>query len=169
MKNSIGRRLMASGLIVLVFMLLVIAANQVVVRLFNKTSTKLIIEYHELGAIQEFKLALSKLRISTSTYAVFGDDYDKNQFNKLVVQAREKLNVCKEVVTEKHEISLFNDFEEVISNVEALTFKMFQIPEPHDEYMIKTLLKGINLEIIDGLNDVDFLLNETFICRQAIR
>jgi PAS domain S-box-containing protein len=161
MKNSIGRKLMASGLIVLIFMLLVIATNQIVVRLFDKTSTNLVVEYHELDAIQEFKLALGKLQIFTNTYAVFGDDLDKSKFDELVLQARERLSVCIDVVTEKHEVSLFNNFEDIIFNVDSMAFKMFQISEPRDENRIKILVKGINQEITNSLNDIDILLNGT--------
>ncbi len=161
MKKSIGKKLMTSGLIVLVVILLVIVANQVVLRLFKNTSTKLVIEYHELDAIQEFKFSLSKLLISTNTFVIFGEVNYENFFNTLIEQAKLKLDICRNILTKRHELSLLNDFEETIIHVDQLAHEMFRITEPGDSDRVKKLLLNINHEINNGLDGIDRLLSET--------
>jgi len=161
MKNSIGKKLMASGFIVMIFILLVIAANQIVVRLFNKTSTHLVIEYHELDAIQELKFALNNLITATGNFVVFGDDLDQTQFSTLIKHAENKLDVCKNVVTERHELSLLYNFEDVISRVDSLANQIVLLKLTGDEQRAKESLAKIYLEINSGLKDVDKLLSET--------
>ncbi len=69
MKGSIGKKLTTSGLVVLLFIILIFIASQVAVSMFKETSKNLITEYNELDALQEFKLSLGSLMISTNYFA----------------------------------------------------------------------------------------------------
>lgn len=160
MKFSIGKKLMLSGFVVIFFILLMLIANQVVVGLFKDTSTKLVIEYNELEAVEEFKFSLANLLISGSSYALYRSKDDKEYFEVLVYQARLKLEKCEEVITNRHSRDVLIDFEVLLTKVDSLAGEMFLTSEV-DEGKINLLLKQINDEVEKGIRDVDSLLNQT--------
>lgn len=144
-----------------VFIVLIIIASQVVVHLFKNTSEKIVVEYNELEALQEFKLSLSMLMVSTNKYAVCEEEHDKSNFKTLIFRAKEKLNTCKVVVTESHERYLLYELENVIVIVDSLAYEMYQLDPRDDQSVIVLLLSNINREINDGIDSIDSLLRET--------
>ena len=88
MKYSIGNKLLASGLVVLLLIVLMIIASQVVAGLFKDTSNKLVVEYNELNAVEELKMSFSNLLISTTSYAVFGNEKEKVYFELLICRTQ---------------------------------------------------------------------------------
>ena len=161
MKRSIGNKLMTSVAIVLAIILLMVAANRVVVRLFKNTSTHLVVEYNELDAIQEFKLTLGKLLMFVNHYAVHEEEHDESQFKTMVNQAHDNLGVCREVVTSRHERLLFDELETTINRVDSLAHEMFQLQIAVDRVKVALILDQISSEVDEGIADIDILLNET--------
>ena len=161
MKYSIGNKLLASGLIILLFIVLMIIASQIVGGLFKDTSSKLVVEYNELDAIQEFKLSLGNLILPLSSYAVYGNVNDKKYYNILALQAKEKLEVCILVVTERHELELFKEIEVTLFQIDKLASDIYLLRIPDDNQKMKVLLEKSNTEISEGIKLLDLLLNET--------
>jgi PAS domain S-box-containing protein len=161
MTYSIGNKLLSRGLIVIVFIILIIIASQVVVHLFKNTSEKIVVEFNELEALQELKLSLNMLMVSTSKYAVCEDEHDKSNFKTMISRAEEKLNTCKVVVTESHERDLLYELEHVIVIVDSLAYEMYQLNPQNDQSTIVLLLSNINREVNDGIDGIDSLLRET--------
>lgn len=147
----------------LFFILLMIVANQTVVGLFRNTSSKLVTEYNELDAIQEFKLSLGKLLISTNNYVVHGELRDETDFKSSILEAREKLQVCKKVVTERHELALLDDFDGIILDVDSFARQMMRYNEIGDQVRAKSILENISAEIHNGIDGVNILLDETML------
>ena len=81
MKYTLGNKLMVSGLVVLFFIILMLVASQVVVSFFRSTSTHLVTEYKELDALQELRMSLGTLLVSSSDYAVTVDAQHEENFN----------------------------------------------------------------------------------------
>ncbi len=161
MKYSIGKKLLASGFIVLMFVLLMVVVNQIVVNIFNNTSKLLVTEYNELDALQELKLSLGKLQISANNYSVFGKEQEKENFRELSLNALENLNLCRSVITDRHELNLLNDFEVVIYSVDSLVKEIFQNRELGGDINNKFLLESVSYEIHIGTQEINILLNET--------
>ncbi len=152
---------MASVVVVLVFILLILFASQVVVGFFKRTSTRLLIEYNELDAIQELKQSFGKLQISTSSYAVFGNSDGEAYFKSLVDEAKENLELCNRVVTESHGQFILHEFDDLINRVDEMASRMFLLDPSGDNEKIKSLLYNISQEISKAIDDVDVLLGET--------
>jgi len=138
-----------------------IVANQAVVRLFKHTSSRLVVEYHELDAIQEFKLSLGRLESSTSSFLVLGDsDYEEN-LKALIGEANNNLNKCIDIVTERHERTLLGELESIIFQVDSLAKYMVLSDREGNVELSQALLKKIQSEINTGIEKVDALLAET--------
>jgi len=138
-----------------------IVANQAVVRLFKHTSSRLVVEYHELDAIQEFKLSLGRLESSTSSFPVLGDsDYEEN-LKALIGEANNNLNKCIDIVTERHERTLLGELESIIFQVDSLAKYMVLSDREGNVELSQALLKKIQSEINTGIEKVDALLAET--------
>ena len=152
---------MASGLVVLLLIVLMIIASQVVAGLFKDTSNKLVVEYNELNAVEELKMSFSNLLISTTSYAVYGNEKEEVYFKLLIHQAEEKLEVCKTILTESHDLVLLRKFEKLIEDVETHGFELFQLKLPKDEQQIKLVVSEISKHINEGIIDIDDLLSET--------
>jgi len=161
MKYSIGNKLLASGLVVLLLIVLMILASQVVAGLFKDTSNKLVVEYNELNAVEELKMSFSNLLISTTSYAVYGNENEEVYFKLLIHQAEEKLEVCKSILTESHDLVLLRKFKKLIEDVDMHGFELFQLKLPKDEQQINLLVSEISKHINEGIIDIDDLLSET--------
>ena len=80
LKYSIGSKLLTSGLVVLLLIILMIVASQVVGKLFKDTSHELVVEYNELESVQGLKFSISQLLLPTSSYAIFGKEAELDYF-----------------------------------------------------------------------------------------
>ena len=161
MNYSIGNKLFASGIIILFFVLLMIIANQAVVRLFNNTSTRLVVEYNELDAIQEFKVSLGKLLVATNNYMVFGEVHYEADFKTLISESNEYLMTCRSVVTERHNQNILVESQSILVSVDSLINQLMINAESGNETVSIGILKQISEEIYRGINGIDVLLAET--------
>lgn len=161
MKLPIGRKLMLSGVVVIFVILLMVVANQVVVNIFKDTSTKLVEEYNELGVIEDLKFSLTDLLISTSSYAIYKNSYDKDYFGILIYQSRSKLTTSNETLTHRHNKYVLQELGVIIDNVDSLAKEMFKLPYNADQSNFNSFLKEINSQIDMGIIKIDKLLDQT--------
>ena len=161
LKYPIGSKLLASGLIVLLFIVLMIVASQVVGKLFKDTSDELVTEYNELDAVQELKFSISQLLLPPSSYAIFGKKTDEDYFKMLVHKAEDDLRLCEKVLTSSHDLELLSEFKSTIHRVDSLGTLMFQFEKKQNQVEINKILVKINEEIETGIKTVDLLLSET--------
>ena len=141
----------------LALIVLIVAGSQIIVGFFKNTTEELIIEYHELHAVQEFKMSLSNLLIYTNSLTKNEGNNSEVELNKLLRESKNKLDTCKQVLTISHKLSLLADFESIMSNVENAVDGLFQSTEEERESIYKLILFEINA----GIRQVDLLVEET--------
>ena len=132
MKYSIGNKLLASGIVVLLFLVLMIVASQVVGGLFKKTSNDLVIEYNELDAVQELKFSISQLLIGPSSYVIYGNDSYLPYFKLQIQEAKSDLQHCEKMLTSSHDLSLLEKFGSMIDRVDKLGSQLFALDYPDE-------------------------------------
>jgi len=160
MKRSIGKKLTTSGLVVLIFIILIFIASQIAVSMFKQTSNNLIVEYHELDALQEFKLSLGSLEISTNYFSNHREEQYKSQFCDEILNTKLKLNNCQARITDRHDSELLLGLDQVLSRIDSLRLEMLLYTDQHDAG-IQTLLLAVIVEIEKGNSIADILLSQT--------
>lgn len=162
MRNlTLGSKLITSGVIILVLIIMLIVASQVVGGLFKDTSTELVIEYNELDAIQELRFSISQLIFPLSSFSIYGNKSDQQYFNIMLHKAEEDLNLCENVLTQSHDLGVLTDCRVIIDNVNMIGGDIFKMQYKEDREQIAALLGEISVEIDEGINQIDLLLLET--------
>ena len=67
------------------------------------------------------------------------------------MQAKEKLEVCILVVTERHELELFKEIEVTLFQIDKLASDIYLLRIPDDNQKMKVLLEKSNTEISEGI------------------
>mgnify|MGYP005838458923 CR=1 FL=1 len=142
-------------LISLIFSMLI--GSQIMVRFFEKSSEKLIIEYHELYSLQEYKLTMNELLILSDEINNKGHLDQKNDFLKSLNTLTEKYNTSKEVLTKEHEGSLLEELDDITNSISQTGIKLLDSKTSDDFYINQTTQKQITL----GVKKVDMLIGET--------
>ena len=65
----------------LLLIILLFAGSQVIMSLYRQSGEKLIVEYYELHALQEYKMALTKLMLSSAAYDIDRNKYTQKELN----------------------------------------------------------------------------------------
>ena len=81
----------------IILVLVVLGGNQLIIGLFSRISEKLILENHELFALEELKGTLGKILIEESQYLVSQADILASMEN-----AEAKLIICREELSHVH-------------------------------------------------------------------
>ena len=138
-----------------------IAGSQIIVGFFKNTTEELIIEYHELHAIQEFKMSLGKMLVIINSHNIINRNEFESQLKSYLKEAKNNLNVCREVITKSHEPKFLERFEEMINRVEKSSNQLYRSVEESDPELIKPTIIEIDKEINESIRKVDLLINET--------
>jgi len=145
------RRLSKGALIMIVLVLVVLGGNQLIIGLFSRISEKLILENHELFALEEMKGALGKILIEESQYLVSQADIIASLEN-----AEKKLIVCREELSHVHTGESWDKvelmFKAVSDNIDLL------MRTPSDNGVLQHV---ISHQILDLITEVEILVNET--------
>lgn len=131
--------------------LVVLGGNQVIIGLFSRFSDKLILENHELNALQELKGALGKILIIDNEYLINHEDIRASIDN-----ADRKLDICREVLSPVHKGETWEKieimFRAVKENVNLL------INSPPENGVLQHI---ISHQILDLIAKVESLIIET--------
>lgn len=157
--NTIRSKLLLRGRVVVGLILLMIIASQVVVRILKNTSNEFFVEYKEMNAIQELKLSLYQLLIQTNKYTIINNPDDQTFYTILIHQAHEKLSECQQIITESHDSKILNEFPRRLKRIEILAEDYF-ILDINDYNTRKRILQKMNVEINDGIKQIDIILIE---------
>jgi|TARA_B100001971_G_C18156693_1_gene518974 hypothetical protein len=101
-KNTIRKKLLIRGRIVVLLILLMTISSQIVVEILKDTADEFHVEYHEINAIQELKLSLYQLFFQSNKNTLIENSDDQAFFEILVFQVNEKLSDCIEEITISH-------------------------------------------------------------------
>ncbi|MBC35108.1 MAG: hypothetical protein CL663_03565 [Bacteroidetes bacterium] len=133
MKHSLKKKLALNGLVVFLLIVLLAITGQVCIFLLKSTSNKLVVEYNELEAIQEFEIALERTLNTINIYTINGDGRAPQIFDHRLNVVEEKLAKCENVITKKHNVE------------ELLTFKKeVNVIRAHGNYLLTNKFKNLD-------------------------
>jgi PAS domain S-box-containing protein len=116
---TMSRKLKASVLVMLLLIFLIFIGVLFIMKSFNKTTDKLVLEYHEMVALQELKMSLCK--ISTAFYSR-NDSVGRHSAADIIEfinEAGDKLNRCYQVVTPYHSLEKLSDLYDILKKIES--------------------------------------------------
>jgi PAS domain S-box-containing protein len=135
----------------IILVLVVLGGNQLIIGLFSRISEKLILENHELFALEEMKGALGKILIEESQYLVSQADIISSLEN-----AETKLIVCREELSHVHTGESWGKVELMFKAVSENIDLLMRIPPDNG-----ALQHVISHQILDLIAEVETLVNET--------
>ncbi|MEN8157797.1 MAG: HAMP domain-containing protein [Bacteroidota bacterium] len=135
----------------IVLVLLVLGGNQLITGLFSRVTDKLILENHELYALEELKGALDKILISENRYLVSHKDLRASVDN-----ADRKLIDCRQSLSEAHKGAIWNKVELMFSSMKENTEVLISSQTDH-----AAIRHVISHQILDMINEVELLISET--------
>ncbi len=131
--------------------LVVLGGNQVIIGLFSRFSDKLILENHELNALQEMRGALDNIMITNNHYPVNYED-----LRACVVNADNKFKQCKEVLSPVHQKKAWENIALLFGSVQE-NVRLLINAQPENGY----LQHKITSQTADLIPVVESLINET--------
>ncbi|MBA4408346.1 MAG: PAS domain-containing protein [Bacteroidota bacterium] len=156
MNLTLRKKLTIGVMIVLLQILMIIVGVQMITRSFKKTTEKLIVEYHELHALQEFKMSMGKLLVMVNGLSYNYNTIQKSELNYITVESRANLEKCKQVLTRFHNYDFVSELETMMSRLENSVKKLEQ-SDAGEKVLINNVISEINNSIIKS----DLLIDET--------
>jgi len=135
----------------IVLVLVVLGGNQLIIGLFSRISEKLILENHELFALEELKGALGKILIEESQYLVSQADILASLEN-----AEAQLIVCREELSHVHTGESWDKVEFMFKAVSGNIDLLMRTPPDNG-----ALQHVISHQILDLIAEVEGLVSET--------
>lgn len=160
-KNTLRKKLINRGRMVLVLIILMVVASQIVVKVLRNTADEFLLEYNEMNAMQELKLSLYQLLLHTNSYTLTEKFANQEPFKILIYHAREKLSNCKLTITDSHDTDILNTFGTRLNKIESQSETLIALNQEDRKTRQQQILKEINEEINEGLDQIDLILIET--------
>lgn len=160
-KNTLRKKLISRGLMILFLILLMIIASHIVVAVLKDTSDEFLVEYNEMNAMQELKLSLYQLLLHTNKPTLAENPDNQEFFKILIYQTHEKLSECNLIITDSHDTNILSAFFTRLNNIDSLGETLFESNQDKENTWRKVILQKMNNEINEGINEVDIILVET--------
>jgi len=149
------RRIYWNIVLIICFVSIFILGNQIVIHQFQVSSDKLLLEYHELYAIQDFKVSF--LHFQNHLLEAENMDIDHIHIDSVLVELEIKKENCENLVTQTH---LNEQWEDLLSQYQVVKEKLnntnikpayAEIKSPIDEILsvLKNMILETNEEIIE--------------------
>ena len=135
----------------IILVLVVLGGNQVIIGLFSRFSDKLILENHELNALQELKGSLGKILIIENQYLI-----NHEKISASIDNADKKLDDCREVLSPVHKGETWEKIETMFRSVKENVHLLINSPPENG-----VLQHIISHQILDLITQVESLINET--------
>lgn len=161
MKQSIKKKLKLSGITVIMLILSIAFAGQVCIFILKQTSHKIVVEYNELEAVQEYKLSLHKVLTSLNTFLIVGNTLELANYNLLIKVATKRLEDCKSTVTKKHDVDLFIGFETDLLAIKQLGDHMLFHDIVKNRSELNEIKNQITRIINEGIKSMESIQDET--------
>ena len=146
------KRLSKGALILIALILVVLIGNQVIIGLFSKFSEKLILENHELNALQELKGSLGKILIYDNQYLVNHEE----DIRASVDSANGKLEFCRNEISLVHKGETWEQVEYMFQSMNENVTILINAPSKDG-----VLQHIISHQILDLIAKVEYLIKET--------
>lgn len=150
-------KLTVSAFVISAILLLIIGGNQVIIKLFGSFSEKLITEYHELHALQEMKVSLSKTIIYVNNHHEGPDSSSRENLISSMAESQLKFENCREVLTEMHKGDSWDRLESGMAELHARISMLLAGEYVPDHRLFLQSYSAIN----DILDEIDLLVGET--------
>ncbi|TSA38150.1 MAG: HAMP domain-containing protein [Porphyromonadaceae bacterium] len=160
-KLGIVQRLVYSCIIVLIFIGMIAASGHICIRILKKTSHLMVVEFKELEKIQDVLLAVSEIKSPAQAYLNNSDQQEFVVFKSRVSIAKERVEECLMVLTDRHNREYLDQLLTSLQKVESLGDALFRSEsnlKPHERYSI--FLKMSEATVAD-LTRLQGLLAET--------
>ena len=157
MTFSLQKKLTFSLIAMLLLILSFILAVRVITMYFKDNTDNLIIEYHELHALQETKLSLNKLTIIFNNFSYDNTNLSENNLTVLVDELYQNTEKCHLVLTKSHNLALVLKFDAIASRLDKFV-KILPMVNAKEKAIA---INSIRSEIIEGMNTADILIAET--------
>lgn len=146
------KKLSKGALLLIALVLIVLAGNQVIIVLFSRFSEKLIIENHELNALQELKGALGKVLIYDNQYLVNHEEDIRASVN----HANNEYQECRDVISPIYHSETWDKIEFMFGSMNENVNKLIE-SNPEDG----ALQHIISHQILDLISQVERLIMES--------
>jgi len=180
-KLGIVDRLVYSSSIVLIFIVLIAASGHICIRILKKTSHLMVVEFKELEKLQDVLLAVSEIKSPAQAYLNNGDQQEYITFKSRVSAAKERVDECLAVLTDRHNREYLDQLLLSLQKVDSLGDTLFRTElnlKPHERYSIfirmaeatmadLTRLQGLLAETKQEVNSY-IKTNETAILHSTI-
>lgn len=153
------KKLIISVLSMILLILLMITGSQIIIKYFKSTSEKLIIEYHELHVLQEYKLSLYKILISVNSLNTGKKVIYCEDVKEALKVSKYKLKKCRQTLTKFHKGKLWVELEILTYSLDNNISNLFQANEVEAQKVNELIQEKINV----GIEQVDVLINETIV------
>jgi PAS domain S-box-containing protein len=151
------KKLTIGVMVILILIFLLIGGSQVIVQYFKATTEKLIVEFHELNALQELKLSLSKLYISVNGYSKGETGITRDDLKVTLADTMEKTAECEQVLTIYHKGFYWTELQSIILNLDKDISML--IENNHQSGIMPS--EVILPEISRGIGKIEIMLDET--------
>jgi len=156
------KKLIQGLTVTLISVLLLTIGSQVVLFTLSKTSKKLIIEYHELHVLQEFKISLSHLLITASGFRDLPDEGWGQGLEMALGDAHYRFEICRQVLTPKHKGEIWDllnrNLRVADSSIRTLRhIKHAKTPEIRKDLyrIIDQTIQGVNRLVAETQDEID--------------
>lgn len=152
------RKLFISTFSMIIIILMIVAGNQIIIRLFANFSSKLITEYHELHSLQELKVSLGKASTYLSLSFKPPIDYYED-FSPALQEAFTKLETCKEVISAVHMGENWQEILFLFENIQDFNAQMNSTTQNVGLEFSRQMFENIN-QVTMNINE---MVNETLV------
>ncbi|MBW6492741.1 MAG: PAS domain S-box protein [Lentimicrobium sp.] len=155
MDLSLQKKLTLTVIAMLLLIISLLIGVRIITMLFGNNTDKLILEYHELSALQETKMTLSKMAIVFSNLKYSEEAMSANKLMNLSQELHKKMENCHHVITKAHNLNL-------LAELDTLSFGIDRIIKGYLTAEDKDLVTDrMRTEIAKGLSIADVLILET--------
>jgi len=143
--------------ITVILVILMIFGSQIILRFYKVQSERLIIEYHEISVLQDYKLSVSRLMMQLNFLRNESSVLFSSDLLAFYTDSKTKFENCHQFLTTKHKDDDWIGLEIAINNFDTMLTRALLAGE---KISISTIIDLTNL-MIAGNEKLDILINET--------
>lgn len=161
------RKKLTTGIAVaVIFLMAIVIGNQAIIKLFGDFSEKLIVEYHELHVLQDFKVSLSKVIFYSEHTLNTQNSQTTNELINAIQEVQTDYQLCAIKLTEEHKDDLWSDITVLIKKLDNANEKL-KIGDISQQFSDFQNIQVLAIITFDKVNEIiDETLNEIVVYEQ---
>ena len=141
--------------VIIALVLVLVIGNQITLWQYEKSSQHLLLEYHEMHALQEFKLSLKKFQ---TTYLESKEFNQSKQLDSLFSRVQRARHNCEVYVTKKH---LGENWQQILLHFETIQSSDFGIYTQRSYERLKAATESIQIGLDNMILETEEEIIET--------